>query len=140
MNEPKSTRSSQEIIDFILERLGQMSRRPHMYGGTAEGVDLCYWNYLELWAFAADLVEQMSAASTQAYRDLECGAMGFPHYFRQNNPGATDKAAIKFVVQQWLAIAATVGVPIPWEAIDADLAELQDYIPDWWQTDDYAAD
>lgn len=128
-------RTNQEIIDFILERIGQMSRRPHMYGGNAEGVDLCYGNYLELWAFATDNASRMHEVTDAAQDAADCGAMGFPHAYRKHHPGASDKAAIKFVVQQWLGIMKELGVPVPWEAIDEDLRDLQGYITEWWATD-----
>ena len=106
-----------------------------MYGGSAEGVDLCFFNYLELWAFATDKTKWFDDARDKRYADANCHAMGFAGAYFHYHPGASDKAATKFVVRQWLNVAESIGVPIPWKEIDQDLEDLRDYIDRWWSTE-----
>lgn len=96
---------------FVEKRIRHIYRRPLMYGGTAEGVDLLLHYYHELWAEINQREDDFEKATSVQRSKDGCGSLGFTFHYRRNRPDAQDEETVKYVVEQWQMISAMLSLP-----------------------------
>ncbi len=106
-------KSSQEIVEFIAERIGHIYMRPHMYADTSSCVDLLLHYYHELWAEIVGKASEYNDVRMEAAGKMGCGAASFPIQFAFENPEATGDEIAGYVVERWMKISQALGVPVP---------------------------
>jgi hypothetical protein len=108
-------KSTDQVIEFITSRIGQIYARPLMYGGTAEGVDNILHLYHELWADFVERKEAYDNIRQQVYAEQECGSATFASRYQFNHSSSSQTEIAKYVVEQWGKISERLGVPISFE-------------------------
>jgi hypothetical protein len=102
-----------EIVAFVEDRIGHIYRRPRMYGGNPEGVDLILHDYHELWATIHEKYEEHHQIITDFYGSEGCQAMNFATYYTSENPMASEQETSRYVVEQWKRLDVLLGLAIP---------------------------
>lgn len=110
-------KTTEEIADFILHRIGHIYFRPMMYGGTADGVELLLHNYHELWAEIFEKRNEYEEARYKIQKRQNCGALGFASKYRELHPDAGQDAVSEYVVKNWRKISKELGLLIPYEEL-----------------------
>lgn len=116
----KAVRSGQEIVDYVLEMVGSMSRRPLMFGASPHGVNTLFWYYFHLLSVAHGRHREFEEVKYKQLEIEECGAMDFATKYRELCPGSSDQEAAAYVVKQWLTIFDRAGLAIPWQLVDEE--------------------
>jgi hypothetical protein len=109
-------KSAEEILADIVDLIGQIYRRPLMYGGSATGVEAALWVCHTIWADALDRGPEFFEARRAITGALNAGAMNFETYFRHHNPGAdkaTEGEVASYVVARWKDVDAALGLNVP---------------------------
>jgi hypothetical protein len=111
-NEGKpNVRDSQQITEYVEERIGQVYLRPLMYGGSADGVDnLLHW-YHDLWAVIHQREDDFLREASSAHADEGCDSANFAFHYRRDRPSATEAEVAGYVVSMWRRIGERLGVP-----------------------------
>ncbi len=105
-------RDSRQIAEFVEERIGHIYRRPLMYGGTPDGVDLILHYYHELWAEIHQRRGDYEQASSEAHEAERCGSMDFSTRYRRERPDASEGEAAAYVVSMWRKIDEKLGLAV----------------------------
>ena len=111
MNGGHPLKSTDEILEFIRDRIAEIYARPLMYGGSAEGADLILHNYHELWAWIQSRGHEYDRASESVHSDEQCDAANFAFRFRRNHANAAETEAARYVVAQWKRIDERLNLP-----------------------------
>ncbi len=110
-------KSSDQILNFIEERIGHIFFRPLMYGGTASGVDLILHNYHELWSDIYERHDEFHDVTLKILSEEDCGSNDFPSKYKQEHPESSEIESAFYVVDQWIKISELLAVPIPYDKI-----------------------
>lgn len=112
-------KSSEQIIQFILQRIGHIYFRPLMYGGTAEGVELLLHYYHELWAETFEKQEEYKQIRDRIYRQEDCGSGSLIRRFQEIRKNADGQSTSEYVVKHWRNISKELMLPVPYDTIRA---------------------
>lgn len=113
-------KTTEQIIDLIAWKIGLIyHHNPRVYGGSPEGVENLLLVYHELWSEIVEGVQEYRRVMSQVYDDEQC--VGFAGSYAYNHPDASHDEITQYVVTHWRKISDRCGVPIPHEAIIADL-------------------
>jgi hypothetical protein len=103
-------RDGKQISDFVEERIGHVFRRPLMYGGTPEGVDVVLDYYHELWALIHERGDEFEKVSSAAHDSEGCGSMNFAYRYQRDHPAASVDESARYVVSMWRRIGEKLGL------------------------------
>ena len=117
-------KSTDEIVAFIVERIGHIYFRPLMYGGSASGVDTILHYYHELWSKIFDKYHQYQSIRNSIEEKLGCGSANFSTKYKMEHSNATENEVAFFSVDQWMLISDKLGVPVPYESIKKELGNV----------------
>jgi hypothetical protein len=107
-------RDARQITEFVEERIGHVFRRPLMYGGTAEAVDLILHHDHELWSVIHGREDEFREVSAAIHLAEGCGSASFAHHFRTGHPAASEDEVACHVVSLWRKIGERLGLPTAW--------------------------
>jgi hypothetical protein len=102
-----------QILAFVLDRIAQVGRRPLMYGGNAEEVNLLFYAYFDLWAEIVGRRDEYDSARFAVYEEAEAGSASFAIRYREGHPGDAENEVTDHVVRQWMTIAERCGLDVP---------------------------
>jgi hypothetical protein len=105
-------KSSEQISDFITDRIAAIYERPLPFGGTPDGVELVLHCYHELWAEIHDTKEEYKSVSLKIHAEQDCGSMNFAFRYKQLNQRTTTDEVAAYVVGQWQRISHELGISI----------------------------
>jgi hypothetical protein len=114
-------KSTDQIVDFIVERIGHIYFRPLMYGGSASGVDTILHYYHELWSIIFDEYDNYQSIRNSIEAKLGCGSANFSTKYKMEHSNATEKEVAFFAVDQWMLISEKLGILVPYEKIKKEL-------------------
>jgi hypothetical protein len=97
-------RDGRQIVEFVEERIGHVFRRPLMYGGTPEAVDLILHYYYELWAVAHERGGEFRKISDAFHMSEGCQAASFAYHYRVCHPAASEDDVACYAVSMWRKI------------------------------------
>ena len=83
-----------------------------MYGGTSAGVDLILREYLALWAFVMNRIDDFDQAANSELERQNCDSANFSTRYQLNHPTASEDQIVEYVVRCWQTIAWAMKVPI----------------------------
>ena len=106
-------KDTNDILRFVLQRIGQVYQRPLMYGGTPEGLELILHYYHELVAEMLVCRAALNDLEQAAHSEAGATAAGFSTAYRRTHDGATDNEIADYIVLEWQKIDAAWGVSIP---------------------------
>ena len=109
-------RTAGEILAFALDRVEQISARPLMYGGTAEGTDLILHNFHEVISVIIGREDEVRAIVEDVLGSEGCGSANFATHFRRSRPDADEHETARHVVSRWAVIGERVAehLPVGW--------------------------
>ncbi len=109
-------KSASQILEMILERIGSIYERPHMFGVLAFEIDAILGEYHGLWI---DIMEQDWQGFREAYRSIHgtdhtCNTSLAQHFWihTKEGPNATEDEAIDFVIRTWMKLDDKLGINI----------------------------
>lgn len=105
-------KSSEQISDFITDRIAAIYERPLPFGGTPDGVELVLHYYHELWVEIHEKKDEYTSVRRKIYAEQDCGSMSFAFRHKRLNQGATTDQIAAYVVGQWQRISQEFGIPI----------------------------
>lgn len=108
---PAPRRTAEEILEYVASRIGHVYRRPLMYGGTADGVDVVLRTLHDLYAQIVDRHDDLIPPREDLVPGV--GSAGFAFHYRQRlHAGRTvpEPEAAAYVVEQWQRIDERLGV------------------------------
>ena len=106
----KTMKDAGSIVQFIVERIGQVYERPRMYGGTPEGVDLILHYFHEIWAEILGCRPRLEEVSQTVHSEAGGIAMGFADSQRRRKPHCTEEEIMQLVVLQWKKVDEALGL------------------------------
>ena len=104
-----------QIVEFVLLRIGHIYHRPLMFGGSAEGVDLILNYYHEILAEIFEKQDEYRSINRSVHSDQNCGSATFAFRYRANHKSSNEKEISEYVVSQWMIISERLGLQIPRE-------------------------
>jgi len=110
-------KTSQEIVNYLCQRIGQIYFRPLMYGGTGEGVGLALSIYHEMLAEIYEQQEAFTLAIRTRQAEENCEAFDFSRRYRERNPSASEQEIATYVVEQWRIVSKRLNLPIPYASL-----------------------
>ena len=114
-------KSADQIVDFIVERIGHIYFRPLMYGGSASGVDTILHYYHELWSIIFDKYENYRSIRDTIEEELNCGSANFSTKYKMDHSSATENEVAFFSVDRWMLISEKLEIPVPYDRIKNEL-------------------
>lgn len=105
-------KSSEQISDFITDRIAAIYERPLPFGGTPDCIEIILHCYHELWAEIHDKKDEYTSVRLKIYAEQNCGSMGFAFRYKQLNQDATTDEIARYAVGQWQRISQETGLPI----------------------------
>src|SRR5438067_1422314 len=106
-------KTAEEVLAYVVDRIGHVYRRPLMYGDNADGVDLLLFAYHDLWAEIVGRQSDLGSARYELASKRGHCAMSPSTYFRREVPGgdrATEAEAAAYVVDYWALMDEALGL------------------------------
>lgn len=97
-------RTPEEIAEHLIQHIGNIFKRPLMYGGNAAGVDLILDENLALWAFVVGRDRDFLQVRNDEFKNQECGSASFSTRYQMKHPLATEQENVEYVVRCWQSI------------------------------------
>ena len=118
-------KSAEETVAYLARQIGYVyHHRALLYGGSGWGVEVYLRDYHEIWAVITGRLDDVGDALCEELVAESAGAANsFSNHFATENSDADEDQIVKYVVQHWRNISDRLNVPIPHEAILAELAE-----------------
>jgi hypothetical protein len=114
-------KTTDQILEYLSDRIGHVYFRPLMYGGSPGSVDLILYYYHELWSEILECQDDFNEYSQKVHQDENCGSSDFSTRFIINNPGASDEDIAKYIVIQWMKISKLLKIPIKYDDLSIEL-------------------
>ena len=105
-------KSSEQISDFITDRIAAIYERPLPFGRTPDGVEMILHYYHELWAEIHDKKDKYTSVRLKIYAEQDCGSMSFAFRYQRRNRRATADEIATYAVGQWQRISQETGIPV----------------------------
>jgi hypothetical protein len=107
-------KSASQILEIVLQRIGSIYERPHMFGVSAFEIDAILWHFHGLWI---DIMER----DWEGFREAKWSIHGqghicntsFAQHFRthtKEGASATEDEAIEFVIRSWKKLDKRLGI------------------------------
>ena len=118
-------KSAEDTVAYLARQIGYVyHHRALLYGGSGSGVEIYLRDYHEIWAFITGRLDDLGDALREELVAESAGAVNsFANHFSTENSEADEEQVARYVVQRWRNISDRLNVPIPHEAILAELAE-----------------
>jgi hypothetical protein len=109
-------RNAEQILAFVLWQIGNVYRRPRMYGVAGEEVEGVLWVYHNVWAEIVDRRGDFGSAVQDVAARQGHGAWAPANHFRREvalgtNPSEED--VTKYVIDHWKLIDEELGLSVP---------------------------
>ncbi|QDU93931.1 hypothetical protein [Lignipirellula cremea] len=105
-------KTSEEMIDWLAVRMGNIFQRPLMYGGTGAGVEDWLYVYTEFWAEIVDRRDEWQTVRWQVGAEEDCGSNSFSGRYAEAHPEASEPEISAYTVAQWRKVADRLGMPV----------------------------
>lgn len=119
-------KSADQIVDFIVERIGHIYFWPLLYGGSASGVDTILHYYHELWSMIFGQYDYYRSIRDSIEQELDCGAANFSTKYQMEHSSATENEIAFFAVDQWMKISERLKIPVPYEKLKTEFESTAD--------------